>query len=136
MTRLSRDGLTDAWVALRQNRLLEVFKNLRAIVATPGDEPSQEDLLKDAKRIVHDICKDHAEAGDTFVRDPQLRDTLRADTEKECQLLIEYLEAAKRFKLECNSRAKDRVVSFGEKLSCRFMACLLKDRVSHMNTRP
>jgi aspartate kinase len=36
---------------------------------------------------------------------------------------------AKRFNLEINSRAKDRVVSFGEKLSCRFMTHLLRDRV-------
>jgi aspartate kinase len=115
--------------------LLEVFKNLKTIVSTPGEDASQEELLKDAKRIVHDICKDHAEAGDTYVHDPQLREALKAETETECQLLIEYLEAAKRFKLECNSRAKDRVVSFGEKLSCRFMACVLKDRVSHMNAR-
>ncbi|KAK0626482.1 aspartokinase-like protein [Immersiella caudata] len=110
------------------SRLLEVFRNLKTIVSTPGDDAPQEDLLKDAKRIVHDICKDHAEAGGTFVHDPQLRETLKAETETECQLLIEYLEAAKRFKLECNSRAKDRVVSFGEKLSCRFMACVLRDR--------
>ncbi|KAK1760939.1 Aspartate/glutamate/uridylate kinase [Echria macrotheca] len=110
------------------SRLLEVFKKLRTIVGTPGDEARQEELLKDAKRIVHDICKDHVEAADTFVRDPQINAQLREETEKECQLLIEYLEAAKRFKLEINSRAKDRVVSFGEKLSCRFMACLLRDR--------
>lgn len=110
------------------SRLLEVFKNLRAIVAAPSSEAAQDDLLKDAKRIVHDICTDHVEAADTFVQDPQLSALLREETEKECQLLVEYLEAAKRFKLEINSRAKDRVVSFGEKLSCRFMACLLKDR--------
>jgi aspartate kinase len=63
------------------------------------------------------------------VRDPELSSLLKADTEMECQLLIDYLVAAKRFNLEINSRAKDRVVSFGEKLSCRFMTCLLKDRV-------
>jgi aspartate kinase len=37
--------------------------------------------------------------------------------------------ATRRFNLEINSRAKDRVVSFGEKLSCLFMATLLKDSV-------
>jgi len=109
---------------------LEVFGNLRTIVAAPCDETSQDRLLKEAKRIVHEICKDHVEAGIEFIQDPGLNDQFREDTEKECQLLIEYLEAAKRFKLEINSRAKDRVVSFGEKLSCRFMATLLKDRVS------
>ena len=111
-------------------RLLEVFRKLRAIAAAPNDESTQHELLKDATRMVHDVCKDHIEAGDEFVQDPELKALLKDELEKECQLLIEYLEAAKRFKLEINSRAKDRVVSFGEKLSCRFMTCLLKDRVS------
>lgn len=42
---------------------------------------------------------------------------------------MEYIIASKRFKLEINSRSKDRVVSFGERLSCRFMAYVLRDRV-------
>ena len=105
---------------------------MRAIVGAPSDEASQDRLLKEAKRIVHEICKDHVEAGHIFIRDPGLDAQLTDDTEKQCQLLIEYLEAAKRFKLEINSRAKDRVVSFGEKLSCRFMTVLLKDRVSSL----
>jgi aspartate kinase len=109
--------------------LLEVFKKLRAIVASPTDEAAQEGLLKDAKRIIQEICNDHVEAADSFVRDPHLSAMLKQDTENECKLLGDYLEAAKRFNLEINSRAKDRVVSFGEKLSCRFMTCLLKDRV-------
>ena len=108
---------------------MEVFGKLRTIVAAPCDETSQECLLKEATRIVHEICDDHVQAGDDFVRDPGLKAQFREDTEKECQLLTEYLDAAKRFKLEINSRAKDRVVSFGEKLSCRFMTILLKDRV-------
>lgn len=37
--------------------------------------------------------------------------------------------AAKRFNLEINSRAKDRVISFGEKLACLFMTTLLQDTV-------
>ena len=99
-------------------------------MAAPCDEASQESLLKESKRIVLEICKDHVGAADDFVQSPGLNAQLREDTEKECQLLMEYLDAAKRFKLEINSRAKDRVVSYGEKLSCRFMTILLKDRVS------
>lgn len=101
---------------------------MRGIVAAASDHVSQ-DLLKDAEHIVQDICNDHVAAADDFIRDPQLRSLLKADTEMECQHLVDYLGAAKRFNLEINSRAKDRVVSFGEKLSCRFMTCLLKDRV-------
>ncbi|KAK3940811.1 Aspartate/glutamate/uridylate kinase [Diplogelasinospora grovesii] len=109
------------------SRLLEVFKKLRAI-AVPSNDAIQCELLKDAKRIVQDVCSDHNEAASTFIRDPQLLALCQEETEKECRELVEYLDAAKRFHLEISSRAKDRVVSFGEKLSCRFMTYLLKDR--------
>lgn len=89
----------------------------------------QDDLIEQARRIVDAICVDHVAAADSFIRDEKLRKAVTADIESECRTLVEYLEVAKRFNLEINSRAKDRVVSFGEKLSCRFMACLLKDRV-------
>ncbi|KAK4215916.1 Aspartate/glutamate/uridylate kinase [Rhypophila decipiens] len=110
------------------SRLLEVFKNLKSIISISSNVESKEELLKEAKHIVHEICKDHCAAADEFIRDPELASALKEETEKECQLLVEYLEAAKRFNLEVNSRAKDRVVSFGEKLSCRFMTYLLRDR--------
>lgn len=109
--------------------LLEVFSRLQAIAAATSNEQAQNDLIEQAKRIVDDICIDHLAAVDSFIRDDKLRKVVSADIESECQTLVEYLEVAKRFNLEINSRAKDRVVSFGEKLSCRFMACLLKDRV-------
>ncbi|KAL2152411.1 hypothetical protein VTH82DRAFT_5595 [Thermothelomyces myriococcoides] len=110
------------------SRLLEVYDNLRAITTAPSDHDTQDKLLGKAKHIVDEICADHVNAADTFIRDSQLSSLLKADTEMECRLLVDYLEAARRFNLEINSRAKDRVVSFGEKLSCRFMTCLLKDR--------
>lgn len=107
-----------------------MYNKLRGIGASASDRELQDELLEDAKGIVRDICSDHVDAANTFIRDPQLGALLKADTEMECHLLMDYLGAAKRFNLEVNSRAKDRVVSFGEKLSCRFMAYLLQDRVS------
>ncbi|KAL2162779.1 hypothetical protein VTH06DRAFT_6615 [Thermothelomyces fergusii] len=110
------------------SRLLEVYNKLRAIVAAASDHDAQDELLGEARHIVNEIRLDHIAAADTFIRDSQLSSLLKADTEMECRLLVDYLDAARRFNLEINSRAKDRVVSFGEKLSCRFMTCLLKDR--------
>lgn len=110
------------------SRLLEVYKKLRAIGLATSDHEAQEELLGEAKHIVQEICDDHVAAADNFVRDTQLSSLLKAGIEVECQLLVDYLEAARRFNLEINARAKDRVVSFGEKLCCRFMTCLLKDR--------
>jgi len=111
------------------SRLLEVFDRLRDISAATSNESAQDELLERAKVIVQDICSEHIVAANSFVRDEDLKVAIKAEIENECRLLVEYLEVAKRFNLEINSRAKDRVVGFGEKLSCRFMTCLLKDRV-------
>lgn len=109
--------------------LLEVFKRLRNIDAATGSQAAQTDLTDEANSIVQDICNDHSFAADAFVHDKTLKEALKQDVKNECKELIEYIQASKRFKLEVNSRSKDRVISFGERLSCRFMTYVLKDRV-------
>jgi len=85
--------------------------------------------------LMLDICNDHVFAAESFIQDQALRESLIQTIRDECQELVEYIVAAKRFNLEINSRAKDRVISFGEKLSCRFMTALLQDVVStHLNS--
>lgn len=85
--------------------------------------------MEEAKSIIQDICNDHLSAAEASVRDAELQEALKQDIKNECQELVEYIQASKRFRLEINSRSKDRVVSFGERLSCRFMTYVLKDRV-------
>jgi aspartate kinase len=46
----------------------------------------------------------------------------------ECKEILDFRIAAERWHLEIDARSKDRIVSFGEKLSCRFVAALLQDR--------
>jgi aspartate kinase len=94
------------------------------------DEDQQNELVEQARGLMLDICNDHVFAAEAFIKDNALRETLIQKIRDECQELVEYIVAAKRFNLEINSRAKDRVISFGEKLSCRFMASLLQDVVS------
>ncbi|KAI2463390.1 aspartate kinase [Annulohypoxylon bovei var. microspora] len=110
------------------SRLLEVYKHLRAISAATSNEVTQTEFVDAAKLVVQDICNEHILAVHTFVKNPDLQRALASDIKDDCQELIDYIIAAKRFNLEVNARSKDRVVSFGEKLSCRFMAYLLKDR--------
>ncbi|ROW15546.1 hypothetical protein VPNG_02338 [Cytospora leucostoma] len=110
------------------SRLLEVYKRLRNIDAAIGIEATQAELLEEAKSFIQDVCNDHIFAVDSFIQNPELREPLKADITHECQELIEYIQAAKRFRLEVNSRSKDRVVSFGERLSCRFMTYVLRDQ--------
>lgn len=110
------------------SRLLGVYTKLRGVnAAICADEDEQCELVEQAKGLIEDIRNDHVHAAQTFVQDSVLRETLVQKTKDECQELIEYIVAAKRFNLEINSRSKDRVISFGEKLSCLFMTTLLKD---------
>ncbi|KAF7546181.1 hypothetical protein G7Z17_g8629 [Cylindrodendrum hubeiense] len=109
------------------SRLLGVYGKLRGVGAAVCADEEQSELVEQARGLMQDICNDHVSAAQTFIKDPALRDTLIQTIKDECQELVEYIVAAKRFNLEINSRAKDRVISFGEKLSCRFMAALLQD---------
>lgn len=79
--------------------------------------------------MIQVIEDDHVHAAETHIRDPTLRDELVKEIQVECKEIVEFRLATERFHLEIDSRAKDRIVSFGEKLSCRFMVALLKDRV-------
>ena len=117
--------LTTTWA----HRLLEVYEKLRNISAAISDDCTQNALLDEAKNTVLDICNEHVYAVQSFIKNPNLQSTVSKEIEGDCQELIDYVLAAKRFNLEVNARSKDRVASFGEKLSCRFMAAMLKDRV-------
>ncbi|GKT99351.1 aspartate kinase [Fusarium langsethiae] len=110
------------------SRLLAVYVKLRGVgAAICSDEEQQNELVEQARGLMLDICNDHVFAAESFIKDQSLREALIQTIKDECQELVEYIVAAKRFNLEINSRAKDRVISFGEKLSCRFMAALLQD---------
>ncbi|KAI2615903.1 aspartate kinase [Hypoxylon sp. NC1633] len=110
------------------SRLLEVYKQLRSISVAISDDVIQTELVETAKRVIRDICDEHILAAKAFIKSTDLQQAVTADIKEDCQGLIDYIIAAKRFNLEVNARSKDRVVSFGEKLSCRFMTYLLKDR--------
>lgn len=87
----------------------------------------QNRLMEEAKSLILDISSEHVAAVHHFIHDPKLQTVLSQEIEGECQMLTEYIVAAKKFNLEVNARSKDRVISFGEKLSCRFMAAMLRD---------
>ncbi|KAL2211999.1 aspartate kinase [Sarocladium strictum] len=109
------------------SRLLAVYGKLRAVGAITSNEEEQNELIQEAKTLIQDICNDHVFAAEATVDDPKLKSALAEQIRAECHELIEYIHAARRFNLEINSRSKDRVISFGEKLSCLFMTSLLKD---------
>ncbi|KAI0157572.1 aspartate kinase [Xylariaceae sp. FL1272] len=109
------------------SRLLDVFKKLRDISAATSNEQSQAELIEEAKATIRAICSDHVLAVETSITNPDLQKETAKGIQDDCDELIDYIIAARRFNLEVNARSKDRVISFGEKLSCRFMAAMLKD---------
>ena len=86
--------------------------------------------MNDYERLVRAICEDHVNAAQSHIHDSIIRSSLIKEIEGECKEILDYRVAAERWHLEIDSRSKDRIVSFGEKLSCRFVASLLLDRVS------
>ncbi|CAK7563731.1 MAG: Aspartokinase [Sporothrix epigloea] len=111
------------------SRLLEVVRNLQLLgpAAAMSDEAAQVQLVEAAQEIIYSICNEHVTCAQSSVSDPALRDALCKEIEDECRELAEYVTAIKRFNLEVNARSKDRVISFGEKLSCRLMTYVLRD---------
>lgn len=88
-------------------------------------------LVQEYKRLVQIIRDDHIHAAETYIRDENIKSALATEIISECKEILDYRLAAERWHLEIDSRSKDRIISYGEKLSCRFMAALLRDKGVH-----
>ncbi|KAL6704558.1 hypothetical protein ACN47E_008068 [Coniothyrium glycines] len=77
--------------------------------------------------IVEAIRTDHIQAGKDTLRDEAILAEFIEGVNTECETLVKILESAQHLE-EVTSRAEDKIVSKGEKLSCRYMAALLNDR--------
>lgn len=89
-----------------------------------------ESLVTEYERLVQVIRDDHVAAAASHIYNPDILSKLSQDITAECKEISDYRLAAERWHLEIDSRSKDRIISFGEKLSCQFMAALLQDKVS------
>lgn len=79
------------------------------------------------KAHIEAIRVEHLEAAKDHIKSTEILDRLTQDIEAECLQVNKLLEAAQTLE-EISSKALDKVVSTGEKLSCRFIAALLEDR--------
>lgn len=70
---------------------------------------------------------EHVEAAEAELRSPDLKAQLVKEIETECCRVLKILEAAQTLG-EISARSVDKVISAGEKLSCRLMAATLQDR--------
>lgn len=97
------------------------------------DSVHYESLVNEYERLVQVIRDDHVAAAQSHIRDAKLLSKLEGEIVAECREILDYRLAAERWHLEIDSRSKDRIISFGEKLSCQFMAALLRDRVGQLH---
>lgn len=77
--------------------------------------------------IVEALRLDHIQAAKDTLKDAALLAQFEDEVNAECESLVKILESAQHLE-EVTSRAEDKIVSKGEKLSCRYMAALLNDR--------
>ncbi|OJJ48774.1 hypothetical protein ASPZODRAFT_110864 [Penicilliopsis zonata CBS 506.65] len=77
--------------------------------------------------LVEAVRLDHLQVADDHLKSPELKAQLSHDINWECERVLKILEAAQTLG-EISARCVDKVISTGEKLSCRFMAALLQDR--------
>ena len=91
-------------------------------------------LVKEYERLVQVICQDHIDAAKTYIQQEHIQAPLVKEIIAECHEILEYRLAAERWHLEIDSASKDFLISFGEKLSCRFLAALLMDRVCSLSS--
>lgn len=79
------------------------------------------------RSLVEAVRLEHVQAAEQLVRSPELRYRLIEEINHECAHVLKVLEAAQTLG-EISARCVDKVISTGEKLSCRLMAVLLQDR--------
>ncbi|OCK85467.1 aspartate kinase [Lepidopterella palustris CBS 459.81] len=97
------------------NRLLRAAR----AAETPGSRNYDE--------IVEAIRLDHLQAGTDTIKAAEILIAYTEDVNAECDSLTKILESAQHLE-EVTKRVEDKIISKGEKLSCRYMTALLQDR--------
>ncbi|KAI0074988.1 aspartate kinase [Panus rudis PR-1116 ss-1] len=73
------------------------------------------------------LLLEHLTAARSSVRDPVLLKELETEIERDCEGLRAFLFAAQVID-EISPRSKDSIIGFGERLSCKIMTAILRDR--------
>jgi aspartate kinase len=88
---------------------------------------AQDHRSQNYRKLVEDVRIDHLETAERHIESPSIYTRLKQEIELECAHVLRILEAAETLG-EISPRSKDKVMSVGEKLSCRFMTALLQDQ--------
>lgn len=77
--------------------------------------------------LVEAVRLEHAQVAEEQIKDPEIKSNTITEINGECERVLKFLEAAQTLG-EISPRCVDKVMSTGEKLSCRLMAAFLQDR--------
>ena len=113
-------GYGHEW-AIRPSFLTPKRRLLRAARDAENAHSLQYESFVEAVRL------EHTQAAQEQLKSVELRDQVVADISGECERVLKVLEAAQTLG-EISARCVDKVISTGEKLSCRLMAAFLQDR--------
>lgn len=103
----------------------ETLPSTPRLALTPtSDTPALEPFV----RTVELIRTEHVNAAREVVRDPDLLRELEYEIQSDCDALREFLYAV-RVIGEISSRSRDNILGVGEKLSCKLVTAVLRDRV-------
>ena len=78
------------------------------------------------RSLIQEVQSDHIRTAESYIKTPTILSILKHDITTECELVTRLLEAAQTLG-EISAKSVDKVISTGEKLSCRFMAALLQE---------
>ncbi|KAF8750411.1 Aspartate kinase [Rhizoctonia solani] len=79
-------------------------------------------------RTVDLICSEHVTAARELIRDPDLLRELEHEIVRDCDSLRAFLAAAQLIE-EISVRSRDSILGVGERLACKLVAAVLRDRV-------
>ncbi|KAF8672258.1 Aspartate kinase [Rhizoctonia solani] len=78
-------------------------------------------------RTVDLICSEHVTAARELIRDPDLLRELELEIVRDCDSLRAFLAAAQLIE-EISVRSRDSILGVGERLACKLVAAVLRDR--------
>jgi aspartate kinase len=86
----------------------------------------QHDQSHQYRKLIENVRSEHVETAQRYIQSPEILKRLEGEIGEECAQIVRVLEAAQILG-EISPRSVDKVMSVGEKLSCRFTAALLED---------
>ncbi|KDN46086.1 hypothetical protein RSAG8_04593, partial [Rhizoctonia solani AG-8 WAC10335] len=94
---------------------------------SPPTPVSGVNALVSFSRTVDLICNEHVAAARELIQDPDLLRELEHEIVRDCEGLRAFLGAAQLIE-EISVRSKDSILGVGERLSCKLVAAVLRDR--------